>query len=292
MEFINIAITSGKVENEEGLPINYDLYAPISGGSKEFPVILFLPGFKGFKDWGPFPDACEELASTGFCVIAINFSHNGIGEGKTEYQRLDLFEKNTLSSDLEDVKTVIDALQAGEIKTAHASLNIDELGIIGHSRGGHTAIVAAVENESIQCLVTWAAVADCLSRISDQEKKDWAEKGYTEYENSRTNQLMRVNKTYFDDLTQNADKLVALRRAKHLAIPSLFIHGREDETVPQADAEQLHIACMAKEKELRFIPKAGHTFGGTHPFVDDFFPKEFAELLDITSGWFSQHLRK
>ena len=260
MEFANIAVTSAKIENKEGLPINYDLYTPISGGNKEFPVIIFLHGFKGFKDWGPFPDACEELARAGFCVLAINFSHNGIGDGITEYKRLDLFEQNTLSLDLEDVKAVIDALQTGKITSAHASLNTDEMGIIGHSRGGHTAVAAAVEFEAIHCIVTWAAVADYLNRITDQEKQDWQEKGYTEYQNSRTNQMMKVNKTFYDDLSQNADKLIALRVAKYLTIPSLFIHGREDETVPQTDAEQLHTACTVKENQFRFIANARHHF--------------------------------
>lgn len=112
MEFENIAVSSGSVLNSEELPIKYDLYVPISGTNKYFPVVIFLHGFKGFKDWGPFPDACEELARAGFGVLAINHSHNGIGNGKTVYERLDLFENNTLTKDLEDVRVMINALQS------------------------------------------------------------------------------------------------------------------------------------------------------------------------------------
>ena len=36
--------------------------SPISGTRGVHPVILFVNGFKGFKDWGAFPAACEELA--------------------------------------------------------------------------------------------------------------------------------------------------------------------------------------------------------------------------------------
>ncbi len=74
MEFENISISSGQTPSSEGLPIRWDLYTPISGTSREFPVIIFLHGFKGFKDWGPFPDACEDLARSGFGVLAMNFS--------------------------------------------------------------------------------------------------------------------------------------------------------------------------------------------------------------------------
>jgi uncharacterized protein len=44
------------------------------------PVILFVHGFKGFKDWGAFPDACEEFARVGFAVVAFNLSLNGVGK--------------------------------------------------------------------------------------------------------------------------------------------------------------------------------------------------------------------
>lgn len=66
---------------------------------------------------------------------------------------------------------MIDALQRGEISDSHSNLNTDTIGLVGHSRGGHTAIAAAVEYDPIQCLVTWSAVADYRDRWTDQMKK-------------------------------------------------------------------------------------------------------------------------
>ncbi|MEP1151474.1 MAG: alpha/beta fold hydrolase [Balneola sp.] len=291
MEYDNLSISSGQVLTEDDLPIKYDLYSPISGTRKDFPVIIFLHGFKGFKDWGPFPDACEDIARHGFGVLAINFSHNGIGDGRTEYQRLDLFEKSTLSKDLDEVGLVINALQRGEIDDSHSNLNTDSIGIVGHSRGGHTAIAAAAEYESVKCLVTWAAVSDYLSRFSEKEIADWKKEGFTIYKNSRTGQDMKVDKSLYEDIKENAERLVALRRVEDLVIPSLFIHGREDESVPQTNSEELEIACGSKEKELRLIAKAGHTFGASHPFAEEVFPPQFKELVDVTGAWFRQYLR-
>lgn len=291
MEYDNLSITSGEILTEEDLPIKYDLYSPISGTNKSFPVIIFLHGFKGFKDWGPFPDACEDIARHGFGVLAINFSHNGIGNGYTVYERLDLFQKSTLSKDLDEVGLVINALQKGEIKDSHSSLNTDAIGIIGHSRGGHTAVAAAAEYESIRCLVTWAAVSDYLARFTEQEKNDWNAKGYTEYKNSRTGQIMKVDREWWDDTKANADRLIALLRVKELVVPSLFIHGREDDEVTLSSSEELEIACGSKEKELRLIAKAGHTFGASHPFEEEFFPPTFKEVVDHTGAWFREHLR-
>lgn len=290
MDINSISISSGQISSTEGLPIRYDLYAPISRNGLSFPVIIFLHGFKGFKDWGPFPDVCEELTRAGFGVLAMNFSLNGIGDRRTEFTELDLFERETFSQDLNDIETVITALQKGEISDKHASLNTDKIGLLGHSRGGHTAIAAAALFNPVQCLVTWSAVADYRERWTDQMKKDWEEQGYTEIENSRTGQKMKVGKVVYEDSIDNAERVIAINQVKDLRIPTLFIHGRDDETVPHTDAEKLHIACAAKEKELRLVSNAGHTYETAHPFEEEEFPKPLSEVLEWTEGWFLEYL--
>ncbi|MDR9415430.1 MAG: alpha/beta hydrolase [Gracilimonas sp.] len=291
MDVSSISVSSGAVDSNEGLPIRYDLYSPISRNGLSFPVIIFLHGFKGFKDWGPFPDICEELAYAGFGVVAMNFSLNGIGKNKEEFTELELFERETISQDLDDIGTVIEALQKGEISDNHSNLNTDFIGLIGHSRGGQTAIAAAVEYAPVQCLVTWSAVADYRERWSDKMKNDWNEHGYTEIENSRTGQLMKVGKVVYEDSMENADHVIAIERVKELRIPTLFIHGRDDETVHYTNSEKLHIACKARDKELRLVANGTHTYGAAHPFEGKEFPKPLAEVLDWTEGWFLQYLK-
>ncbi len=291
MEFENISISSGQTASSEGLPIRWDLYSPISGTNREFPVIFFIHGFKGFKDWGPFPDACEEIARNGFGVVAFNFSLNGIGDNKTELDRLDLFARETFSQDIQDIEAIIGALQRGEIKDSHSHLNTDVIGILGHSRGGQTALVAASKFDSIQCLVTWSAVANYLERWSDAHKKDWEEKGFTEFKNSRTGQVMKLDRVVYDDALNNQEEVLAINRVENLRVPSLFIHARQDETVPYTDSEELHIKCATKEKELRLIANTGHTLGAAHPFEEEDFPKPFMEALEWSIGWFREYLR-
>ena len=50
------------------------------------PCIIYVHGFKGFKDWGFVPYTCEYFAKNGFFVISFNFSHNGVGEELTEFK--------------------------------------------------------------------------------------------------------------------------------------------------------------------------------------------------------------
>jgi len=286
----NIYKQSDSIPSTENLPIRYDLYTPSGNSRESLPVILFLHGFKGFKDWGPFPDACEELSRAGFVVLAMNFSLNGVEEDPVNFDRLDLFERETLSQDLQDVGTVIEAIKNEKISSGRLQLDTDHIGIIGHSRGGHTAVAAAAEYSGIQCLVTWSAVADYQEHWSKEMVDDWKSKGYTEIMNSRTGQIMKVGKVVYEDAIENADKVVALKRVRELHLPSLFIAGNEDEAVPYRHSQLLYRNCPAETKELRLIPDTGHTFEASHPFDEDEFPEKFEEVLKLTESWFEENL--
>lgn len=287
----SLTLHSGSVDSSEGLPIRYDLYLPNGEQGSVYPVILFLHGFKGFKDWGAFPDACEELARAGFAVIAFNMSLNGVGKSMLEFDEPELFERGTLSQDLDDVGRLIEAIKSKEIQNDKAVLDTDRIGLIGHSRGGHTAVAAAAEYSEIQCLVTWSAVADYNSRWGDQQISDWKEKGYTEIRNARTGEVLKLGKVVYDDAEENAQRLMAIRRVMEIHIPSMFIAGKEDEAVPYTDSRRLYRHSPAPEKEFRLVEGAGHTFGVSHPFEEEDLPEPFAEVLDHTEGWFLEHLR-
>lgn len=291
MSFSSITIQSGSIPSTENLPIYYDLYAPVITQGTTLPVILFIHGFKGFKDWGAFPDAFEELARAGFAVVGFNLSHSGVGENMQDFTEPELFGRETLSRDLDDVGRVIDALKSKEIDTDKAVLDTDRIGLIGHSRGGHTAVAAAAEFPEVQCLATWSAVADYNARWSNQMIREWETKGFAEVQNSRTGQVFKLQKEVYDDAIKNADRLMAIRRIQELYIPSIFIAGKEDESVPFLETEKLFRKSPAADKEIRLIEGAGHTFGVSHPFEEDDFPEPFAEVLDYTENWFLEHLK-
>lgn len=291
MSYSSISKQSGSVPSTENLPIYYDLYTPVTTGGSIFPVILFLHGFKGFKDWGAFPDACEEIARTGFAVLSFNFSLNGVGKGMLEFDEPDFFARETLSQDLDDVGTVINAIKEKQITSEKLILNTDRMGIIGHSRGGHTAVAAAAEYSDIHCLATWNAVADYNARWSKEMISDWKKKGVTEIKNSRTGQVLEINKVVYDDAVKHADKLMAINRIQELHIPTMIIAAKEDEAVPYSESEKLFRKSPADDKEFRLISDAGHTFNVAHPFEEEDFPPQFTEVLDFTEGWFLEHLK-
>ncbi|MCH8495109.1 MAG: alpha/beta hydrolase [Balneolales bacterium] len=280
---------SGSLDSTEGNPIRYDLYTPPSD-SGSLPVILFLHGFKGFKDWGTFPDAFFEIARQNFAVLAINFSHNGVGTDFDTFEHTDLFKTQTISQELADIKTVIEALKSGQIGHSAGLFDLSPVGIIGHSRGGHTAILAAAEFEEITCLVTWAPVADVLSSWPDSMINDWKTSGETIIQNSRTGQNLPIGRQLYDDVMANKDAYSALKRVSELYIPCFFIHGNADETVPHRSTEQLYLACSSYEKEKKLINGGDHTFGSSHPYTADDLPEDFADVVSLTIDWFQTNL--
>lgn len=290
MNYTSVTKESGRILSTEGLPIRYDLYIPSVSVQETFPVILFLHGFKGFKDWGPFPDACEELTRAGFAVVSFNFSHSGIGASMDQYDHPELFATMTLSQDVRDVGSVIAALKEGDITTDKVILDAERIGLVGHSRGGHTAIVASAEFPEVQCLVAWAPVADFSEFWTESMIADWREKGFTEVENTRTGRKMALGREGYDDLMTQSNRFTALKRIAELYIPTMLIAGKQDESVPVSHSERLFRLCPADSREIRLIPETGHTFGAAHPFENQDYPVAFDEVLEFTENWFLENL--
>ncbi len=103
------------------------------------PCLIFVHGFKGFKDWGFGPYLAKYFSEKGYFVITFNFSHNGIGEGNTEFTELDKFAENTFSLEIEELNEIIDAYFC----SFFGGISGKGIGITGHSRGGAISLLTA-----------------------------------------------------------------------------------------------------------------------------------------------------
>ncbi|MBK9331495.1 MAG: dienelactone hydrolase family protein [Ignavibacteria bacterium] len=255
-----------KIKNRHGDNLNTDIRYP-SNADKDFklPVVILFHGFKGFKDWGCFPYMMEKITAEGFCTVAFNFSYNGTGDDKkdhSDFTRLDLFAKNTFSRELDDAGSLIDYLfeNAGEL-----NIDTDRITLLGHSRGGGTAILKAAEDKRINRLIVLSSVCN-FDRYSDVLKSKWKGTGYFEVLNSRTNQVMRMNYTLIEDLEKNKERLNIQNAISRLEIPTLIIHGTQDITVDYSNAEDLFSRSNKELTSLKLIDNTGHTFGAVHPY--------------------------
>lgn len=245
----------------------------ISDGQPK-PIVIFVHGFKGFKDWGHFSLLAKHFAQQGFIFIRFNFSHNGTTvEQPTEFADLEAFGQNNYGKELNDLGNVIDWATTAAVLENDRS---DKLALIGHSRGGGISILKAAEDSRITRLVTWASVSDFLQRNKKRTIDTWLQSGVVYATNTRTGQKLPMYRQFYDDLLKNAERYNIAKAMQALLIPVLIVHGTEDEAVPVQEALQLR--QMARHGELLLVEGAGHTFDVRHPFVGPDFPAN-AELV-------------
>ena len=160
------------VENARGDAVDCDVrFVADDDGDKDDgdkPVVVFCHGFKGFKDWGPYPEWGRHLARAGFVSVHLNFSHNGVHrDAPTAFTELDRFADNTFTRELDDLRAVLDVVETGRLLEAPADPH--RIGLLGHSRGGGTVILQAGRDDRVAALVTWSSVAnEGLHRDSQQ----------------------------------------------------------------------------------------------------------------------------
>jgi len=245
------------------------------------PAIVICHGFKGFKDWGFFPRAGERLARAGFTAVSFNFSGSGVGEDGESFDELERWRRQTIRGDLADLATVV-----GYVADAGAPW----IGLLGHSRGGATALVHAAGDARVRALVTWAAVCRYL-RWPEDEIERWRRDGRLDVVNSRTGQVLPVGRELLDDLEAGAGgRLDVLAAAERLRVPWLVVHGTDDETVPPDDARRLSASSLAAggRAEALLVTHTGHTFGVRHPWAGS--SPAFDEVLARTVEFFSAAL--
>ncbi len=236
-------------------------------------TVLFLHGFKGFKDWGTFNLIADYFVNRGFCFIKFNFSYNGgTVDQPIDFPDENAFGENNLSTELNDLSCVIDYMD-------QKGLIYNSLTLLGHSRGGGISILGAAEDERVSQLITLASVADFESRMPDFKAiKTWELTGVRYILNSRTKQNLPQFYQFYEDFIQHKSRLDILKAARSLVIPFLIIHGEDDETVSTKDAELLQKNCPTAI--LNIIKGANHTFNGFHPFTEEELPKETLKALD------------
>lgn len=244
------------------------------------PAVLILHGFKGFKDWGMFPHLAERIARAGFSAVSFNVSGSGV-DAEGQFSQPERFGHNTYSAELEDIARVMSALSEGTLGLAATS----RFGLIGHSRGGGTAILTAARDRRVQALVTWAAIPEA-QRWAGQVS-EWRAKGRLDIVNSRTGQVLPLYTDVLDDVERNAEGLDLSQAASRIGVPWLLLHGESDAAVHVSAAEMLAGAAL-KPPRVMLFPGADHTFGAVHPFAG--MTQDLAQAIDETVKWFGRWL--
>uniref|UniRef100_A0A4Y8PT43 AB hydrolase-1 domain-containing protein n=2 Tax=Paenibacillus athensensis TaxID=1967502 RepID=A0A4Y8PT43_9BACL len=298
--------------------IRGDYYRSAAGSGRG--TLVLCHGYKGFKDWGMFPHVAAELAEL-LDVVAINFSHNGVGDNLLDFTELDKFAQATYSRDLEDLAAVSGAVRSGRLLAAAnaasaAGMVVAELDassseageqdagareereagtagaaeathiagpagaaetagagaarklvLLGHSRGGGTSLVYALDHpEQVAGVISWNGITD-LDLLTDADKAAMRSAGRSYTANARTKQMMPLDLAILQDLEQHRERYDLPGRIAAIRCPVYLIQGTEDGDRRLSGSALLQQRNPAVQWEL--VQGGNHTFGAVHPYAGE-----------------------
>jgi pimeloyl-ACP methyl ester carboxylesterase len=236
------------------------------------PILLFVHGFKGFKDWGAHNLVARYFAANGYRYIKFNLSHSGVPtDHPVDVTDLEAFASNTVSKELFDINAVLDFIEKAYGKET-------EINLIGHSRGGGLAIIEAANDLRIKKLITWSAISSFDSLWKKEQEAEWKKTRQIHVINARTKEQMPLKVTLLEDLEENTETLNIVNAAKRINIPWLIVHGDDDVNVPFEHA-QLLADANANSRIIK-IEGANHVYGASHPFENETLPPLLFEVCE------------
>ena len=231
-------------------------------GKTEEPMVIMCHGFSTGKD-GRTNTRLEELLNN-HDISTFRFDFFGHGESEGA------FEEITISEAVDDVLRAMRHLQ----DSGHSLF-----GLVGSSFGGIASILAASECGEFHVLSLKSPVSDYLGLLIAQDNnlriEEWKERGSIPITGADGKSL-RLNYTFFED----AEKIKGYEAVKKIQIPTLIVHGDEDETVP---LEQSKISAgLMPDCRLEIIQGADHTYSQ---------PQHFEKMIDLLSQFIITHFR-
>jgi pimeloyl-ACP methyl ester carboxylesterase len=220
-------------------------------------------------------------------ALRFNFSHCGMANNLatfdrgSNFDRLDLFERDTWGKQIEDLTNVAAATAAARIP------GIDDADLpqvfFGHSRGGVTALLTASRlgaggggHAQPAGVVVAAAPARACS-LDEAQKQQLGSVGYLESPSTRTGQMLRIGRRWLREIEREPQAFDPKIATERLACPLLIVHGSSDETVPVRDAHALR-AAAGERAEFLVVPDAGHTFNASNPMPWQHVPVATAQM--------------
>lgn len=213
---------------------------------ESYGTVVFCHGFASNKEG--YRRRAEIAVDEGFDAAIFDFRGNG--DSSREFQDTDLTTR------IEDLQRVLEEVED------------DRIGVYGSSFGGLVAINAAREDDRIDAIALKAPVTfyNSLDMIDNAVE----EQGFYEHVEGK-----RVEEDFLEDVrSYSAEKAM-----EQLSIPTLILHGAEDEVVPIEDSRRFY-SGLDCEKSLEVIEGSGHR-------MDD---ETDREVVSTAMDWFREYL--
>jgi pimeloyl-ACP methyl ester carboxylesterase len=242
-------------------------------------IIVFIHGFMGFKDWGAWNLVQEYFTKKGIGFCKFNMSHNGgTIENGIDFPDEESFGRNTYLKELNDLVCVLNWIDK-------QGVSYTKLHVIGHSRGGAIALIAASLDQGISSVTSWAGISDIESRFpAGKELEDWESSGVRYIQNGRTKQNLPQYYSLYENFIENKRLLDIGEACFNMKIPACVIHGADDTSVFPSEGE---LNAKRLNVQLHLIENADHVFGTSHPWNFINLPPALSRACSLTFRFIS-----
>jgi esterase/lipase len=225
----------------------------------KFPAVMMVHGFSKTKSERKFVELAQKLAENRIASLRFDFSGCGDSEGK--------FEEMSISKQVEELKAAYERL----IK--EKGINKNKIGIFAHSLGTVIASLFQQKYQKAKCLVLAAPAFDQKSLIkkwyTQDQIKEWKRKSYLD------TPKFRIGLGYLEEARDYTEILSEIK------IPTLILHGKEDEDIPENLAQKAFSKIGAEEKKLKIIKGVDHHF-------ESHLGRQ--KLIALSINWFKRYL--
>jgi len=229
---------------------------------KRQPVIIFLNGFLDAMDSARKKKVANDLMKEGYVTVRFDYAY-GSGSGD--------ISNFTLTNQIADATAVIDhVMRRGYVDS-------ERIVIIGHCFGGMAAILMSAFDPRVKAVVAistpyWFEDTR-VTRLEEREMARIRLKCYFHLFSENLGKEIRINYSFFED----GMKKDMARAVRDLRQPLLLIHGRQDESIPVANAQEIYDRAPGK-KELLIVETMAHQ--PTTKDVKAFYPRLVAFLKE------------
>lgn len=225
----------------------------------KFPVVIMAHGFAKTKSERKFVELSRKLAENRIASLRFDFSGCGDSQGKFEEMRI--------------------SKQVGELEVAYQRLirekriNKNRIGIFTHSLGTVITCLFQLKFHKIKCQILAALALDQERLIKKWYKKSeiarWKKQGYLDAEK------FRIGIGYFEEGVDYTGILPEIK------IPTLVLHGKKDEDIPEKIAKEAFSEIGTKEKKMTIIRETDHHF-------ESYLGRR--KLIKLSLNWFKKYL--
>lgn len=230
------------------------------------PAVLVIHGFRGNRGERHIAAVSQTLSDAGIISLGVDLTNN-LGDSEGDFREL------TATGSLEDIEDSLAYLQK------RSEVDLERLGVVGHSFGGMLAAITAARTPTLMSLVTLSAVfampKSLTSFLGEEQVRSWEKLGYIEMDPPGCG--LYLNYAFYEDLI----RYDVVAEAKLVKTPVRIVQGEADTGVPVEDALLYYKHVASREKDLVLLPGADHGYSRD---------SDLAQVCRYTADWFERTL--